>query len=749
MEPTLTPPTIRQIHDQTELVTHSIRIWNLPDHINPFFVDYQQILPEIASRLLPGTCLALSGVAGIGKTQLAYHYAYNHRDEYATGALWVNAQNELTLLSGYASLASPENLNIPLAPDLSFQEIVDEVKLELEKRQGWLLIFDNCDWVFEEELVSGLTLLESLFPYSSDGRILMTSRFSAQKVGIDTIQLEHMPPKVGAEFLLRRAGVLYDKQPLDTSSPEFGEAAKDVCIITGGLPLTLELVGAYIAETNPITPPDYLARYRNELFELRRKWGVTFTHESVAAACKVSLKAAVSKSQYIVNLVNLCVFFDPDLIPISLVPPSLLVERDMTRHTKINSQDYAYQISENYSLLKYNYQTSSLSMHRSVQDAIRNDMDEPTRNLWRSQAIQVLMGASYSMSAKGEDTRDILLPHWRLCTRYITEFEIYTCDSVRMLLDFSDYLLKKGLLYEAETVIQTSLGVSEVVNGNLVADTLLNVINLIRVSALLNKEDELTLQFQKLHDGFDNALAEEEMDPTTFDDPRAILYSNHVAPTESFPRFETPRFIRLKSTCEMPRGMIHAQNNLGIIYFLNHRHAAAKALFQMALSVAKRTLSADLELQICIRQNLASQHRLKGEYDLAEEEFNAILCEFEQLGETLNTAYACNHLGQLYLIQDRRDLAERKFIEALKIRERLSGKESYLTASSCNNLAAYYNLTRDALRADTNYNKSLNLFEATSGKHHPNTLAVVENYTLFLTKHDRNAEATVLKYRFE
>ena len=723
-------------------------IWNLPEFINPFFVDHENSLPEVIARLNPGTCLALTGPAGIGKTQLAYQYAYQHRNEYSTGIMWVNAHNELTLLAGFAALASKENLNLNLSERLSVGEIIPAVIAELESRTGWLLIFDNCDWVFEEELVRNLSLFTSLFPYSSDGRILITTRFDPDKFGVETLPMHSMHVEQGAEFLLKRSGIINDLKLRKDVDPSFIEAARDITRMVDGLPLTLELAGAYLAETFPVTPPDYLSRLQTSLFELRGKWGVTFKPESVASACNVSLRAAVSKSQYIVNLVNLCVFFDSDFIPIHLVPPSLLVEMDMTRSTKINSQDYAYQVSENYSLLKYNYETSSLSMHRTVQDAIRNDMDEPTRNLWRALAIQVLMDAAHTIKSTGEEGRPALLPHWRICASYIVDYHIHTEAAVRMLLDYSEYLLEKGLYDEAKIVLHASLEVCETVNGSESPDSMLNIANLISLGLIEGSDEETSILYAKLSRGFDATLGEEDMDPTISENPIAILYSPIGAPSESFPRYEAPRYIRIPRESAAETNLVAAYNNLGILYCMHQRHENAEDLFLKAMNSRKLHTSDWDEINLNLRYNQAELNRINGRYDLAEKQFCELIKDrYEEY--PINLAFACNQLAKLYMVQDRYDLAERNFLMALEIREKIVGLSSFLTASSCNNLGGFYHVTKKYAEAEAHYRRALSLFEASSGLSHPNTQATLVNFALFLEQQGKSEEAKELRIKVQ
>ncbi len=733
---------------QTSLVSGGH--WNLPENANPFFVDHQSLLPEIASRLTPGVCLVLHGGAGVGKSQMAFQFAYQHRSDFPTGVLWVNAQNQETLLTSFASLASNDLLNLQIETDLGYSLLhaVGSVKRSLEASNGWLLIFDNCDWVFEEGRIENLELFSSFFPYSLDGRILIVTRHKPSGFGADEIELMPMTTERGSGFLLRRAGILNSLEDIEEVSEELIETLRDICRTVDGLPLTLELVGAYLAETPSVDANAYLLRYRNELFELRQKWGVTFKPESVATACRVSQKAAIAKSQYIVNLMNLCVFFDPESIPTTLVPATLLVEMDMTRSTKINSQDYAYQVAENFSLLKYDYDSSSISLHRLVQDALRNEMDEDMQRQWRALAVQVTMDAAHSMQSDPTANFSALLPHWRLCAGYVRDYEISDEASSRLLIDFSSYLLQNGLTVEAEKVCRLSLETCEGLLGKNAPDTLMNVINLIRICGVSGLEEEIKALTLRLIEAFDMILGDENMDATLSADSSVILYSSLTGTSEAFPRFEKSQMIRRKMSQGEELDIAGALNNIGITYYAEKRYENAERLFEQAIAFSRSAKPSSSANGLFIRHNLTELRRMQGRYDTAEFEYLELIQRFRMNNACLDAAFACNHLAGLYRMQFNAHSAERLYLESLKIRQELAGADSVLVASSKNNLAALYHQIKRYDAAETLYKQALNVFENSSGRIHPNTQAVHMNYALLLEHQGRSKEADDLEAKF-
>src|SRR6266702_1630957 len=74
-------------------------LWNVPHNQNPFFTGHEEIFPSLWERLAPGRgtraiaiTQALSGLGGIGKTQVAVEYAYRYANKY-DAVLWLPADS--------------------------------------------------------------------------------------------------------------------------------------------------------------------------------------------------------------------------------------------------------------------------------------------------------------------------------------------------------------------------------------------------------------------------------------------------------------------------------------------------------------------------------------------------------------------------------------------------------------------------------------------------------------------------------
>jgi hypothetical protein len=107
-------------------------IWNIPLRRNPNFTGRDDYLLKLESELKSGSHAALtqviSGMGGIGKTQIAIEYAYRYSTNYQA-IWWIRAEDERTLAADYAAFA--------IGADLPEKDIPEE-QFVIDAVQNWL-----------------------------------------------------------------------------------------------------------------------------------------------------------------------------------------------------------------------------------------------------------------------------------------------------------------------------------------------------------------------------------------------------------------------------------------------------------------------------------------------------------------------------------------------------------------------------------------------------------------------------------
>src|SRR5450755_4736868 len=350
-------------------------VWNIPYPQNPLFTGREQLLTQLASTLHAGqpTALsqpqAISGLGGIGKTQLALEYAYRYRGDYQA-VLWAQADTRENLTSSYLTLAALFNL-----PEKSEQEstrVIAAVKNWLQRNTSWLLILDNAD---------DLALARDFLPPSLGGHVLLTTRAQATGRFARRLEVDILPTEVGALFLLRRAGKLPPDAPFEQAFEHDRSVACVICEELGGLPLALDQAGAYIEETG-CSLAEYQRLYqrrRTDLLAERRGQLVDDHPLPVATTWSLSFAQVEQKNPAAADLLRLCAFLAPDAIPEEIVTQG--AEHLGPNLAPVGADSYLLNQSiealRAYSLLRREASSGaapSLSVHRLVQAVILDQM---------------------------------------------------------------------------------------------------------------------------------------------------------------------------------------------------------------------------------------------------------------------------------------------------------------------------------------------------------------------------------------
>jgi transcriptional regulator with XRE-family HTH domain len=140
------------------------RLWNVPAR-NPAFTGREDLLAAVRERLQggqPAVVQALSGMGGVGKTQLAAEYAHRFAASYDL-AWWINAEQTGLIANQIADLGQALGC---IPPGAGSEAVRAAVLAELRQHGRWLLIFDNA------------TAAADVTPWlpGAGGHVLITSR---------------------------------------------------------------------------------------------------------------------------------------------------------------------------------------------------------------------------------------------------------------------------------------------------------------------------------------------------------------------------------------------------------------------------------------------------------------------------------------------------------------------------------------------------------------------------------------------
>jgi hypothetical protein len=121
---------------------------NLPPK-NAYFTGRQKRLGDIDDLFKKGKkdavsiCQTVSGLGGIGKTQLAVQYAYSYCRNYINFIWFVVSESSTTVYNYFKDLA--EHFSLYLPDNCTPEDLQMVIKTWLSDNQYWLLIFDNLE----------------------------------------------------------------------------------------------------------------------------------------------------------------------------------------------------------------------------------------------------------------------------------------------------------------------------------------------------------------------------------------------------------------------------------------------------------------------------------------------------------------------------------------------------------------------------------------------------------------------------
>ena len=249
-------------------------IWNVPFPRNFFFIGREDLLTQLHDQLKPGQTAdlsqAVSGLGGVGKTQLAVEYAYRFYQDYQA-VLWAHAESVEVLTSSYTEMATL--LNLPVKDAQEQAMIIQGVKAWLQNHRDWLLILDNAD---------ELDILPAFLPPRLGGHVIITTRAVAPGRFAQRMIVATFPQEQGILFLLRRAGLIALNADASQVPPEDQALAQQITQEVGGLPLALDQIGAYL-ETTGCSLAAYWQLYQQHRIDLLKDYrGMLVDHPPIA-----------------------------------------------------------------------------------------------------------------------------------------------------------------------------------------------------------------------------------------------------------------------------------------------------------------------------------------------------------------------------------------------------------------------------------------------------------------------------------
>ena len=130
---------------------HTYRFHNLPRKRNPLFQGRERLMVHLTGLLEPSktptdlTSIVLCGMGGIGKTEIALHYAWSTIDSYDV-VLWISAESSIKLAESYGALAHRLGAPQDIRSADPLREMLKDWLLKVGKAGKHILCGQLAEW---------------------------------------------------------------------------------------------------------------------------------------------------------------------------------------------------------------------------------------------------------------------------------------------------------------------------------------------------------------------------------------------------------------------------------------------------------------------------------------------------------------------------------------------------------------------------------------------------------------------------
>ncbi|KAI8680532.1 NACHT domain-containing protein [Fusarium keratoplasticum] len=482
---------------------------------DPKFVERTDILLWLRDQTaLPGSRAALVGLGGIGKSQVAIHYAHEvRRASPDTWVFWVHASSRARFEEAYRNIADKLQLPGRDDPQRNVLQLVHAWLCD-EENGPWMMVLDNADSVevfFPSWGAHGSRdqPLASFLPKTGCGSIIITSRntdAAERLAGLDaTYNVPTMEKSQALQLLQIRLG---------EDGAEDNVAMSDLVDVLNYMPLAITQAAAFINRRAPrMSISKYLDEFRRsdkkranllnrDAGDLRRDESAS---NSIVTTWQITFDQIRHERPSAANLLSFMSFFNSQGIPESVLRAYI---QDQLEGGEDDFEE-DLETLRGYSLVAVTADNESFEMHALVQFCTRLWLSSDKIQRWKRAFLRAVADqyptGNYEnwvkcqsldphiegiIQEKPDDSRDVLW--WAM-----------------LLTNIGRYRQMRGRYEEAEQMNRRALEGREKVLGREHPDTLTSIHNLGWVLRSQGKYEEAEQMNRRALEGCEKVLGRE------------------------------------------------------------------------------------------------------------------------------------------------------------------------------------------------------------------------------------------------
>ncbi|CUS15406.1 unnamed protein product, partial [Tuber aestivum] len=383
----------------------------IPYSRNTKFTGRKSILDSVKSlsKRNGHNRIALLGLGGSGKTQIAIEYVHQYASEDNCDIFWVQGSGVLKFKEGFKAIA--RHVRIPVASAETEEGFLLSVRRWFEGADSgdWILVIDNAD--NEEDFVGNNSHIAKFVPQGPRGTLIFTtrSRQVASRQDCERIEVGKMEEDEARDLFSRHYG----------SGGNLRDGEEEVVSMilgsVGQLPLAVVGSAAFMDETE--TPPrDYWTIFRDSdkgrtkllsqnFSDIRRDVDMT---ESILSTYFITFDRITEQMPTAGGLLRLIAFFDRQNIPEQLLRESGIEGVDDPVGFRL-----AVGKLSGFSLVTTTKREDKTfyELHRLVQLSIQAYLSPGEWNKWRTTALRVISRIFPKYEHELRNICDAYIPH--------------------------------------------------------------------------------------------------------------------------------------------------------------------------------------------------------------------------------------------------------------------------------------------------------------------------------------------------
>ncbi|KAL4863411.1 hypothetical protein BDV12DRAFT_189714 [Aspergillus spectabilis] len=720
--------------DYSLLKTQGVQHWVISLPRNPNFVGRQNEITKLEGLLAVEDGprrVAITGLGGVGKTQVALEIAYRIRtQDKKCSVFWIPCTSHAMVEQAYLNIAQTLGLL-----DVKPAEVKERVKVYLSSKRAerWLLVLDNADdtemWLEANDTTPAL---EDYLPQSEQGFILFTTRNQKLAMKLAPFNIVRIPDlDQDAAFQILRKMLANENLLKDNIT------ATTLLEHLAFLPLAITQASAYVTE-NSINLSDYLALLQEQEQDAVELLSEDFRDPGrykdilnpVIATWLISFKQIQHQSQSAADYLSFMACINPRNIPGSLLPLQTTKKQRLDALGILNAYSFT------------NSQSTEIHLHRLVHIATRNWL---RNNKMFGHWVQRVADRMQEVFPDSDHTNRRLwreyLPH-ALALVHDNEFIEQQKQHINLIQNIADCLASDGRYFESEVLYNKLLEMDQGKHGAEHPSTLTSMANLASTYRNQGRWNEAEKLFVQVMQTSKTVLGAEHPSTLTSMANLASTFWNQGRWNEA-----EKLFVQVIETRKTALGAKHPDTltsmaNLALTYRNQGRWNEAEKLQKQVMQTSKTVLGAEQPSTLTSMANLALTYRNQGRWNEAEKLQKQVMQTSKtgrwneaeklqvQVVETAKTVLGAKHpctltsmanLAAIYWNQGKWNEAEKLEVQVMEMRKIVLGAEHPDTLSSMVNLAYTWKSQGKVLEALALLEESCRLRRKLLGPAHPST----------------------------